>query len=410
MKKVALLHYAYPPNIGGVEILLRGHAKILAELDYQVTVITGDGEEKNPEISFIKIPEIQSILKFNPQLYEKIVEKGIVDEGFADLKNLIMTKLEEHLDSQDIIIVHNMLTLVHNLPFISFLKDYFKKNPNKKLIVWAHDQTFIDGENILSDKSGVNLNQEEKDLLLRPLENAIYVVISETFKELLVKVMDLSKNQTTVIPDGVDLRKFLEIDDSIWKVFHEKQLLAGFPLVLSPVNIIFRKNLEYCLDIIFHLKKQYPDIKYIISGQVSNHRKNQGYYETLIKKIEQLDLKTNIIFLKDHFDRSLENSEVHDLYDLSDLVFFFSKGENFGLPLIESALTSTPAFISDLKVFKEIGGSNLFNINVKNLTAEQSAAIVQNFIETDKIIKLKKIVRQKYNLETIIKEMLIPLF
>ena len=410
MKKVALLHYAYPPNIGGVEILLREHAKILAELDYQVTVITGDGEEKNPEISFIKIPEIQSILKFNPQLYEKIVEKGIVDEGFADLKNLIMTKLEEHLDSQDIIIVHNMLTLVHNLPFISFLKDYFKKNPNKKLIVWAHDQTFIDGENILSDKSGVNLNQEEKDLLLRPLENAIYVVISETFKELLVKVMDLSKNQTTVIPDGVDLKKFMEIDDSIWKVFHEKQLLAGFPLVLSPVNIIFRKNLEYCLDIIFHLKKQYPDIKYIISGQVSNHRKNQGYYETLIKKIEQHDLKDNVIFLKDHFDRSLENSEVHDLYDLSDLVFFFSKGENFGLPLIESALTNTPAFVSGLKVFKEIGGNNLFSIDVENQSAEQLATFIKNFIESDKIIQLKKTVRQKYNLETIIKERLIPLF
>ena len=303
-----------------------------------------------------------------------------------------------------------MLTLIHNLPFISFLKDYFKNNPSKKLIVWAHDQTYIDGENILPEKPGVNLNPEEKDLLLKPFDNAIYVAISETFKELLTKVMDLSKNQTIIIPDGVDLRKFLEIDDSIWQVFHEKQLLAGFPLVLSPVNIIFRKNLEYCLDIIFHLKKQYPDIKYIISGQVSNHRKNQGYYETLIKKIEQLDLKTNIIFLKDHFDRSLENSEVHDLYDLSDLVFFFSKGENFGLPLIESALTNTPAFVSGLKVFKEIGGNNLFSIDVENQSAEQLATFIKNFIESDKIIQLKKTVRQKYNLETIIKERLIPLF
>lgn len=59
MKKIALLHYAYPPNVGGVEILLREHAKILSETDFQVTIITGDGEEKNSKINFVRIPEIQ---------------------------------------------------------------------------------------------------------------------------------------------------------------------------------------------------------------------------------------------------------------------------------------------------------------------------------------------------------------
>lgn len=409
MKKIALLHYAYPPNIGGVEILIREYAKILSEMGYQVTVITGDGEEKDPKINFVKIPEIQSILKFNPPLYEKIVEKGIVDDDFYSLANTIKNKLKNYLDQQDVIIVHNMLTLVHNLPFVYFLKNYLKKNPNKKLIVWAHDQTYIDGENILKEKPGVNLNQEEKDSLLKPIDKAVYVIISETFKELLIKVMDLSKNQTVIIPDGINLQKFLEIDDSIWKIVQKKQLLSSYPIVLSPVNIIFRKNLEYCLDTIFFLKKYFPDIKYIISGQVSNHRKNQGYYESLVNKIEQLDIKENIVFLKDHFDRSLENSEVHDLYDLSDFVLFFSRGENFGLPLLEAILTNTPAFVSDLKVFKEIGGNNLFNVDVNERTAQQTALFIKNFLETDKIIQLKKTVRQKYNLETIIKKQLIPL-
>jgi glycosyltransferase involved in cell wall biosynthesis len=408
-KKIALFHYAYPPNIGGVEILLREHAKILAEMGYQISVITGDGEENNPKINFVKIPEIQSILKFNPPLYEKIVEKGIIDDEFYSLAKTIQNKLESHLDEQDVIIVHNMLTLVHNLPFVFFLKNFLKKNPNKKLIVWVHDQTYVDGENILQEKPGVNLNLEEKDLLLKPIDNAVYVIISQTFKELLMKVMDLSKNQTIVVPDGIDLKKFLEIDDSIWKIVKAQQLLSSFPLILSPVNILYRKNLEYCLDIVFFLKKHFPDIKYIISGQVSNHRKNQGYYESLIKKIQELNLKDNIIFLKDHFNRSLENSEVHDLYDLSDLVFFFSKGENFGLPLLEAALTSTPVFVSGLKVLKEIGENNLFNVDVIQQTAEQTGLIVKNFLETNKVVQLKKTARQKYNLETIIKEKLIPL-
>lgn len=409
MKKIAILHYAYPPNIGGVEILLGEQAKILAAADYQITIITGSGQETNPKIKLIQIPEIQSILKFDPPLYEKIVEKGIIDDEFYSLVKIIQEKLENHLDQQDVIIVHNMLTLIHNLPFIYFLKNYFKKNPNKKLIVWVHDQTYINGENILTEKPGVNLNQEEKDLLMKPIDNAVYVIISETFKELLTKVMDLSKNQVIVIPDGIDLKKFLEIDDNIWRLVKEKHLLSSFPLILSPVNIIYRKNFEYCFDVVFLLKKIFPDIRYIISGQVSNHRKNQGYYDGLLSQINKLDLKNNIIFLKDYFDQSLENSEVHDLYDLSDFVLFFSRGENFGLPLLEAALTSTPAFVSDLKVFKEIGGNNLFNVDVNKQTAEKTALFIKNFLETDKVIQLKKTVRQKYNLEAIIKNQLIPL-
>jgi len=408
-KKIALLHYAYPPNIGGVEILLREHAKILSENNYQVSIITGDGEEKNSKINLIKIPEIQSILKFNPPLYEKIVEKGIINEEFYSLVKTIQNKIESHLDQQDVIIIHNMMTLIHNLPFNYFLKDYIKRNPGKKYIFWCHDQTYVDGEIILRQKEGVNLNPEGKKLLIEPIENVIYVAISETFKDLLCQVMNISKDKVQVIPDGIDLKKFLEIDDSIWKIVKEKQLISSFPLILSPVNILYRKNLDYCLDVIFFLKKSFPDIKYIISGQSSAHRKNQSYYEGLLKKIKVLDLKSNIIFLKDYLNRSLENSEVHDLYQLSDLIFFFSKGENFGLPLIEAAFTKTPAFVSNLKVFKEIGGNNIFNIDNNVESAEKTSKFVKKFLETDKVIQLKKSVRQKYNLETIIMTQLIPI-
>ena len=408
MKKISLLHYAYPPNIGGVEILLREHAKILSESGFSVTIITGDGEEKNSEINLVKIPEIQSILKFNPLLYEKIIEKGIIDDEFHLLVKTIQNKIEKYLNEQDVIIVHNMMTLIHNLPFNYYLKDYIKRNPDKKFIFWSHDQTYVEGETILKEKEGVNLNIEEKKLLLEPVKGVLYIAISNTFKELLCQVMQMPKDKVQVIPDGIDLKKFLEIDDSIWKVVKEKQLLSCFPLVLSPVNILYRKNLEFCLDLIFNLKKYFPDIKYIISGQVSAHRKNKSYFEGLIKKINELNLVNNVIFLKDYFNRSLENSEIHDLYQLSDLVFFFSKGENFGLPLIEAAFTKTPAFVSNLNVFKEIGGNNLFNIDDKE-SPEKASLSIKNFLETDKVIQLKKSVRQKYNLETIIINQLIPL-
>ena len=89
MKKIALLHFAYPPNIGGVESMLKEHTHLLADLGYEVTILTGSGEENDPRIKLVVIPEMQSIMSFNPFLQEKILEKGIIDKDFYDLAEKI---------------------------------------------------------------------------------------------------------------------------------------------------------------------------------------------------------------------------------------------------------------------------------------------------------------------------------
>ncbi len=408
MKKIALLHYAYPPNIGGVEMLLSEQADILSKTGYDILVLTGSGKSENPKIKLIEVPILQSILKINPQLQQRIVEQGILDEDFRKLAAEIEKLLDDILSDREIIIVHNMLTLVHNLPFIQAFKNFVAKNPQKKIIVWAHDQTFINEEKILKEKEGVNLNQEEKELLLSPVKEANYVVISETFKRLFIQVMNLTADQVTVIADGINMKEFLEIEDSIWNVVQKRNLLQCFPVILSPVNVLPRKNIESCLDIIWALKKHYPRICYIVSGRPSQHRKTEEYLEMLKKKIADLVLSDNVIFLSDYFDRSLNPSEIHDLYDLSDAVLYLSKSENFGLPILEASLSKTPIFLSDLSVFHEIGGDNLIYISPARKT-EDVAEQIRRYFEDSKIVKMNRQVRAKYNLETIIKDKLIPM-
>ena len=42
-KRIALLHYTYPPVIGGVEFVMEGQANILTDMGYKVRVITASG-------------------------------------------------------------------------------------------------------------------------------------------------------------------------------------------------------------------------------------------------------------------------------------------------------------------------------------------------------------------------------
>ncbi len=409
MKKIAILHYAYPPNIGGVERLIKEQANILADLGHDVLILTGSGEENNKKIKIVTADRLQSVLVLDPDLYKKIVEDGIIDNQFYDLASKIKTVLDQNLEDRETIIIHNMLTLVHNLPFVYAFKKFVNDHPDKKIIIWAHDQTYIDEEKILDKKPGVNLSPEAKKILMEPLEKAKYVVISNQFRELFCQVMKIDKKKVLVIPDGINIKSFLEIDPIVWEIVEKENLFDSFPLILSPVNILPRKNIEFNLEVVYHLKRYFPEIKMIITGKASTHRKIGNYSEIIGNKIRSLGLEKNIIFISQYLDRALLASELHDLYVLADAVFYFSKSENFGLPIIESALAKTPIFVSKLKVFQEIGGENLVHIDLEKNNAEQTTEKVTDYLKKNSLIKINHLAKEKYNQEKIIRKQLLPL-
>lgn len=406
--KIALLHFAYPPNTGGVEILLREHALILTKLGHQVSLFVGSGEEKDTRIKLSVVPEFQSVMNFNPHLQEKILEKGVIDDEFSRTSEFIEQKLKKLLVDQEVVIIHNMLTIVRNLPFNEALRRYTQKHPEKKFIIWVHDHSYIN-EFKIKDLSAVVTSEKEKTLLTQPINNVVYIAISEAFKKPLVKLLNITPEKVIVIPDGITIQSFLEIDPSVHEIFEKNNLLSAFPLMLSPVNILDRKNLDYCIDIISSLKKSYPQIRYIITGNPSKHHSTLEYLNKLKNQVKQLELDENVLFLGEYFNRFLKQSEIHDFYTLSDIILYLSKSENFGLPLLESALSKTPIFVSDLEVFREIGGNQFNYIDYKNTSPEKAAGIIKDFIETNNQIKTNYHVRSNYDLMTIIKNKLIPL-
>jgi len=94
---------------------------------------------------------------------------------------------------------------------------------------------------------------------------------------------------------------------------------------------------------------------------------------------------------------------------MSDLVFFFSKSENFGLPLLEASLTKTPIFVSDLKVFREVGGEFVNYIDYRTINPEKTAAFVVDFLKKSRRVMMNYRSRSLYDLKTILKEKFIPL-
>ncbi|MFA6532402.1 MAG: glycosyltransferase family 4 protein [Patescibacteria group bacterium] len=407
MKKIILLHFSYPPNIGGVEVFIKEQAKILAKLGYEITILTGSGKEIDPSIKLIQIPELQSIYNTNQALYEEIMTKGTTSQGFLELAKIIEDKITKEFESQDVIIVHNMLSLTHNIPFIYAFKKYVLNHEEKRVISWIHDHKYIGFDKVrIKDFS---LPPDVNNLLTEKIDDVQYVAISNSLKNLVSKVTNLKSEEITVIPNGINIKEFLEIDDSVFEIFEKNNLMKRFPVILSPVNIIERKNIEFSLDILFHLKKVYPNLAFVITGKISHHKEGEKYLEMLNKKIDQYNLKNNVIFLNESIKRSLHKSEIHDFYSLCDIIFYFSKSENFGLPLLEATLTKTPIFLSDLLVFREVGGENFSYIDYENTPPDDVAKKIVDFLENNKLISMNRVVKENYDLTNLIKKNLIPL-
>jgi mannosylglucosylglycerate synthase len=407
MKTIALLHYAYPPKIGGVERLMSQHAQILAKLGYGVHIVTGSGQESNPNIQLTVVPELQALKHTVPDFHTRLMEGNPMDADGVSLSEAIQASLETHLKDADVIIVHNMLTLIHNLPFVAAFKAYAAKHPEKKIIAWTHDQTFVDNGQIIMEKEGVKLHPEIKSLLLSPVSGALYVVISETFKSLLTEVMRIDPKHMCVIPNGINVQQFLEIDEHVWEFVQKVRLHDAFPLLLSPVNVLPRKNLEFALDVVAHLRETYPQIRYLISGTVSQHRDTSAYQTVIQEKVKALGLESHVVFVGEHIAGSMSDAQLHDLYTLADGVLYFSKQENFGLPILEAALTKTPIWVSDLAVFHEIGGDRLTYVPL-SVSASDVASRVAAYFKSTPAAAFKQNVQKHYDLEMIVRTMLVP--
>lgn len=405
MKKIAFIHFAYPPTIGGVEILMQEQAHILSELGYQITILTGSGTSDNKSVTLIEVPEFQSLKNIDSALQDEINSEKISDKYNA-LVEKIQSICEQYLNDKDTVIIHNMLTLKRNLPFIEGFKKYHEKHSKQKVLAYTHDHAYI-----LEEKLGIpdTSTELERRLLTTPLKDMHYITISDTFGRLLAKLMHLPPERVHTIPNGININKFLEIDPIIATFINEYKILEKFPIIMSPVNIVERKNLEYSVKIIAELKKSFPDIVYIITGQTSKHKDTSDYFNKIQSLIESLGLKDNALYFSYIYNRYLKEKEMHDLYTIADAVFYFSKSENFGLPLLEAGLSKTPIFSSNLDVFKEVRGQSEFAVDVNLETPENVGQKVHAFFSTDPVSKLNYRTRTTYELKNILQKYLLPL-
>ncbi|MEA3459401.1 MAG: glycosyltransferase family 4 protein, partial [Chloroflexota bacterium] len=305
-QRIAILHYAAPPVIGGVEATIYHHARGLADLGYQVQVIVGRGEAFDDRVALRHIPEIDS--KHSQVLtLKQDLDEGRVGEGFPPLQRRIAAALREALADVDTCIVHNAFTLHKNLPLTAALHQLAEEGC-VRFIAWCHDLAWTNPlyRPQLRDRYPWNL-------LKKPLTGVRYVTVSRSRRRELAHLLGLSKEEIRVIPPGVEPSEFLGLTTATRRLAERLGLLRAEPLMLLPARLTRRKNIELALRVTAALKERGWAAKLIVTGPPGPHDvRNIAYLHRLEELRQRLGLSEGVIFLYECQDEDGERIEVSD--------------------------------------------------------------------------------------------------
>ncbi|MDH3981792.1 MAG: glycosyltransferase family 4 protein, partial [Kiritimatiellaceae bacterium] len=109
------------------------------------------------------------------------------------------------------------------------------------------------------------------------------------------------------------------------------RLTGGDPYILLPGGLSLRKNAEVVLEAVPRLAAKLPGVKLIIAGY------NDKFY---VERLQQVDAKNVVLanYVSDEF--------LNALYQQADAVWFPSRYEGFGMPVIEAMTAGAPVVAS----------------------------------------------------------------
>ena len=120
------------------------------------------------------------------------------------------------------------------------------------------------------------------------------------------------------------------------------------PYALMVGTIEPRKSHALALDAFERLWEQGSDLSLVIAGRPG------WMVDDLMDRLRGHRMLNRKLFLFE----GISDTEIAHLYRNAATLLFLSKGEGFGLPLVEAAHYGTPIVCSDLPVFREIAGGH----------------------------------------------------
>lgn len=352
--KITLMHYSAPPVVGGVERVLAHHAQLLAADGHTVHVIAARGAAWSEAVTFQRVPLLDSL---HPEVLavKTELDRGDVTARFTALRDAIAARLQPLLADSDVLIAHNVCSLAKNLALTAALAEIQAQTQQPHFILLHHDLAWT------TPRYRAELHAGYPWALLRSTwPGAAHVVDSHLRRRELAELTGLPAPSIVVAPIGVDLADFYKLDALTVALLARTELLRAAPILLLPVRLTRRKNIEFALRMLVALRRQMPNAALVVTGPVGAHNPTNVQYQAELAALRrELGLDKAAILLAELSDGFLPDAVIADFYRLADALFLPSLEEGFGIPMLEAAFSRLPIFCSAIEPLTELGGNDV---------------------------------------------------
>ncbi|MDL1900520.1 glycosyltransferase family 4 protein [Anaerolineae bacterium CFX9] len=408
-KRVAILHYASPPVVGGVEATIAFHARGLAARGYHVRVISGRGGTFDPRVETVILPRLGST---HPDVLgvKRALDQGTVPPEFEPLVTQIVQELRPVLEDCDAVITHNAHSLNKNLPFTAALAK-LTEDLSTRWIAWCHDLAWTNSQYQPELREGYPY-----DLLRTVWNDTVYVTVSEARRPELAELLRIDPGAVEVVVPGVDPAGFFHWTPVMQRLADRLGWMDADGLLLLPARLTRRKNIALALRVLAEIRSQSGcDYRLIVTGPPGPHNPaNPGYLGELLDLRRDLELDSSVHFLYQYGESEddpliPDDATMANLYLTCDALFFPSTQEGFGIPVLEAGLAGIPAFCADIPPLRGTGGEDAFYFDPVNGAPAEIAALVLRTLDNDPRFRLRNRVRQQFRWDAIIDHQIIPL-
>ncbi|MGE5373743.1 MAG: glycosyltransferase family 4 protein [Bacteroidota bacterium] len=388
--KIILLHYSAPPIVGGVESVIGHHARLMADAGHEVCIVAGRGEQTDERIGFVSLPLVDSRHPVVSSIKARL-DQGIVPDEFSHYVAELTQALQEVVAGADCVIAHNVCSLNMNLILTAALRNISGGMQQSRLILWHHDLAWTTPRYRAELHAG-----HPWDLLRTAWPGVDQVTISRFRQDELAALMGIPPESIWVIPNGVDVPRFLKWEPLSTDLVERLDLLNAYPILLLPVRITPRKNIELAIEVLAVMRATRPRASLIITGPLGPHNPaNVKYFEKLKSLREKRSLDGNVLFLAELAPGYLPDEVISDFYSLADALLLPSREEGFGIPLLEAGLAGMPVFCADIPPLRDIG-LNYVNYFSPDGSASDIASTILEHLSSSPLFEFRTHVRSHY--------------